>query len=183
MHQWGGAICATLLATTAIVWGQQPAVEIASVKPNRSNDLGIRIDLPGGRRFTATNVPLRELIRFAYDVQEERLIGGPDWSRSERFDVDARADRELPGWGTAGPPAEVLNILRLVLAERFHLVVHRENRELSVYALVSRVPIGSPVRICGPRASTVRARALARRLSEATRRSPPAVCGLVPARW
>jgi uncharacterized protein (TIGR03435 family) len=66
-----------------------PAFEVASVKPNQSGGLGIQINTPGVDRFTATNIPLRDLIRFAYDIQDVRLLGGPDWIRSERFDVVA----------------------------------------------------------------------------------------------
>ena len=35
------------------------------------------MQIPGNDRFTATNLPLRELIRFADDVQDVRLLGGP----------------------------------------------------------------------------------------------------------
>src|SRR5687767_6933031 len=128
-------LCATVALAAALVRGQEPAFEVASVKPNRSSELRIDVNL-AGRRFVATNVPLRELIRFAYNVQDERLMGGPDWIRTERFDVDARADYDLPAWGPSGPPADVLQMLRRLLAERFGLVVRQESRELPVYVLV-----------------------------------------------
>lgn len=113
-----------------------PAFEVASVKPNQSGGLGIQLNLPAADRFTATNVPLRELIRFAYDVQDTRLVGGPDWIRSERFDIVAKAEQPLPAWGPAGPPMPLLLMLRTLLADRFGLVVHQETRDLPVYALV-----------------------------------------------
>jgi uncharacterized protein (TIGR03435 family) len=114
--------------------------EVASVKPNRSGDLAINVDLPAPDRFSATNIPLRDLIRFAFDVQDVRLQGGPDWIRSERFDVTAKADHDLGSWGPAGPPAEVLAMLRALLTDRFALAVHRETRTLPVYALVRTRP-------------------------------------------
>ena len=132
------ALLITAMVTLAVSWAvasQRVAFDVASVKPNRSADLGIRIDLPGGNRFTAINVPLRELIRFAYDVQNVRLIGGPDWARSERFDVVAKSEQDLPAWTPAGPPIQVLLMLRMLLADRFGLVVHQETRELPTYAL------------------------------------------------
>jgi len=90
-------VCAAIVAAHVLTLGaQEPAFEVASVKPNRSTELRIQMDMPGGGRFTAINVPLRELIRFAYDVQDARLSGGPDWIQSERFDIVARADHELP---------------------------------------------------------------------------------------
>ena len=138
-------LCAALaIAVLATVSGQQPApapqtaasFEVASVKPNQSGELGIRMQIPGSDRFTATNVPVRELIRMAYDTQDVRLIGGPDWIRSERFDIVAKAEQPFPAWGPAGPPLPLLLMLRTLLADRFGLVVHQEARELPVYALV-----------------------------------------------
>ena len=141
----GSLVCAAAIGIHALSSAQEPGgqpggtarrFEVASVKPNRSGDLAINIDLPAPDRFAATNIPLRELIRFAYDVQDSRLQGGPDWIRSERFDVVATADRSLGSWGPSGPPAEALAPLRTLLAERFALAVHRETRMLPVYALV-----------------------------------------------
>ena len=129
-------LCVTIIATGVVSRGQEPSFEVASVRPNRSSELGMRINLPAARRFTATNVPLRDLIRFAYDVQEERLIGGPAWLRTDRFDIEARTDHDLPAWGPSGPPVELLRMLRTLLVQRFRLAVHPEARELPVYALV-----------------------------------------------
>ena len=137
-------VCLAVISPQALSHGQQPsalqtgapAFEVASVRRNQSGELGIRIDLPAPDRFTATNIPLRDLIRFAYDVEDRRLVGGPDWIRSERFDVVATADRELPAWGPSGPPVDMLRMVRTLLAQRFGLVVHQETRTLPVFALV-----------------------------------------------
>lgn len=117
-------VCLAALGTYTLSSGQQRATpagsaerfEAASVRPNRSGDLLIAIDLPAPDRFTATNIPLRNLIRFAYDVPEERLLGGPDWIRFERFDVIAKADHDFHlSWtperiaqGTRPPGAPIL---------------------------------------------------------------------------
>ena len=45
----------------------------------------INVNLPAPERFEAANIPLRDLIRLAFDVQDARVQGGPDWIRSERF--------------------------------------------------------------------------------------------------
>jgi uncharacterized protein (TIGR03435 family) len=107
-----------------------PTFEVASIKPNKSDDtrileLGI---LPSGT-FTARNVPLNQLILLAYDVREIQLSGGPSWINSDRFDIVAKADGGLkPG---AVPPQ-----LRQLVMERFNLKVHKETREVPIYALV-----------------------------------------------
>jgi uncharacterized protein (TIGR03435 family) len=77
-------------------------------------------------------------------VQDARLLGGPDWIRSERFDIMARADHSLGSWGPSGPPAEALAMLRALLTERFALTTHREIRTLPVYALVMASENGQP---------------------------------------
>jgi uncharacterized protein (TIGR03435 family) len=83
---------------------------------------------PGGR-FTAVNVPVRMLIRNAYQLQDAQLIGGPTWITTEKFDINAKAE---------GNPtsAQLQEMLRALLVERFGLVLHQESRELPVYVLV-----------------------------------------------
>jgi len=163
-----------LVAQTA---PQSDRFEVASVKPNRSGALNIGFDVPGPRRFTVTNAPLRDIIRFAHDVDDARLVGGPDWIRSERFDIVATSERDIPAWTPDGPPAVLLAMVRALLAERFRLETHRDMRELPIYALV----LARSDRTLGRRAvaSTVDCAAAA-----ATRPAPPAspsdppVCGM-----
>src|SRR5262245_9266481 len=66
------------------------AFEVASVKPNKGGDGRVMLGLQPGR-FNATNVPVRMLIRQAFNVQEFQIVGGPDWLGSDRFDVVAKA--------------------------------------------------------------------------------------------
>jgi hypothetical protein len=79
-----------LLAHTG---ADSPRFEVASVKPHKSDDgsFGI-LGQPGGR-FTATNASLRMLIRTAYQLQDDQIIGGPGWLSSERFDIMAKAKK------------------------------------------------------------------------------------------
>ena len=111
-----------------------PVFEVASVKPNKSGEGFIRFGLQPGGRFTAQNVPARELIRFAFNVQPFQIEGGPGWLNSDRFDVTAKADGDFPavGPGQSGPVQEMMQNL---LAERFKLKVHRETKEMPVYEL------------------------------------------------
>jgi uncharacterized protein (TIGR03435 family) len=106
-----------------------PAFEAASVKANRSGDLDARLVPQPGGRLTATNVPAAELIRFAYDLPDFQVSGGPKWLTSDRFDVVAKADGDPP-------VTEKRLMLRRLLAERFKLTAHTETRELPLYALV-----------------------------------------------
>lgn len=113
-----------------------PTFEVASVKPNKSGDGRVLFGMQPGGRFTATNVPLRELIRMAYGIQSFQLVGGPDWISSERFDVVAKAEGDVPRPVPGGPPGPMFLMVRALLAERFKLAVHNESRELPIYALI-----------------------------------------------
>jgi uncharacterized protein (TIGR03435 family) len=64
----------------------------------------------------------------AYRLQESRVAGGPNWIERDRFDVNAKAN---------GDPSrdQVQLMLQALLAMRFGLVVHRETRDLPIYAL------------------------------------------------
>jgi bla regulator protein blaR1 len=109
--------------------------EVASVKPNHSGDGPNRLALQPGGRITAENMALRNLVRFAFQLQDFQLVGGPDWIAKERFDVVAKAEHDIVPTppGTTGPGQLML---RSLLADRFKLAIHQEKRELPVYALV-----------------------------------------------
>jgi uncharacterized protein (TIGR03435 family) len=134
------ASVAAALTVTASLHGAQtpasgPSFEVASVKPNKSGDGRIMLGMQPGGRFTATNVPLRALIRQAYQLQDFQIVGAPDWINNERFDIVAKAEGDVPPAqpGTVGP---MQLMMRNLLAERFKLVTHQESRELPIYALV-----------------------------------------------
>lgn len=126
----------SLAAAYAQAPATRPAFEVASVKPNKSGEPRVMIRTEPGGRFTATNVPLRVLIRNAYGITEDaRIVDAPGWITSDRFDIVARppggTQPLIPG-GAIGP----MNLmLQALLEERFRLAVHRETRELPMYAL------------------------------------------------
>src|SRR5437867_589135 len=84
-----------------------PAFEVASIKPNNSGDGRVMLQQQPGGRFTATNVPLRLLIRNAYQLQDFQIVGGPSWISSERYDIVAKAEDgtppETPSLDRTGP--------------------------------------------------------------------------------
>jgi uncharacterized protein (TIGR03435 family) len=113
-----------------------PTFEVASVRPNKSGQPFVSLGIQPGGRYTATNVPLRLLIRNAYQLQDSQIIGAPGWVDSDRFDIVAKAEGDVPPSVPGGPPGPIQFMLRALLAERFNLKMHTEQRELPVYALV-----------------------------------------------
>jgi uncharacterized protein (TIGR03435 family) len=131
------------------------AFEVASVKRNESAAGQRGAGFQPGGRFTANNMTLRGLVAAAYGTPQPlplyRVVGGPGWIDSDRFDIDARVSTDLtdlagkPGWSPRGQ-----QMLRALLAERFRLVARQEERELPSYALVkarSDGPLGSQIAV------------------------------------
>jgi uncharacterized protein (TIGR03435 family) len=119
---------------------QQPplAFDVASVKPNKSGaeQRYIRID-PAGGGLTVSNMQLRQLITWAYQIQTFQLEGGPDWIASDRFDILAKPEREVPATGAFFDGQDPIRMMvRTLLADRFKLVMHKETKELPIFELV-----------------------------------------------
>ena len=107
----------------------EPAFEVASIKPSPLlEDGGSGRLFPNGR-YSFNNIPAISLIATAYEIPTDQIIGAPDWTRRERYDVEARTVA-----GTT--PDEAQSMLQTLLRERFNLKVHTEKRPLPVYALV-----------------------------------------------
>jgi uncharacterized protein (TIGR03435 family) len=141
-------IAAVLVAVAA--FGQTPAktleFDVASIKPSDPAARGssIMTDRVGG--FKTTNVPLKVLITFAFDVQDFQLSGLPGWAGTERFDVTATIDytggavpppdpRSMSGDELKTRDGQVRERVRSLLADRFGMSFHRESREQSMYVL------------------------------------------------
>ena len=114
--------------------------EVATVKPNKSGDPRQFIQRQPGGRVTVTNMPLRALITFAYQLAPFQLVGGPSWLVSDRFDMVAKLEGnpEFPAPGSGPDPIQLA--MRTLMADRFKLKTHRETREMDIYALVMVKP-------------------------------------------
>ena len=134
------AAIVTGLVLTAVAQAPAPnetqSFEVASVRPNTSGDNKASSQILPGGRYTAINNRARELIMRAYNLQDQQLIGAPDWISSERFDIVAKAESEFDPPESRDAPTQVQLMIRSLLADRFKLKVHREPREVDVYALV-----------------------------------------------
>ncbi len=134
----GVSIACAVAVWSSLVTAQQGATfDVASVKPNRSGELMIRLDTEPGGRFLAINTPLRSLIQLAYGIQDFEIIGAPGWAASEPFDITAKATQELPPLEgpNRGSPL-VQQMLQALLRDRFSLVAHIETRESQGLALM-----------------------------------------------
>ena len=128
-------IAAVFLAQAA----PRPSFEVATIRRNVSGaDDGAMGFQPGGR-FRAVAFDPRRMIAVAYGsgrrLQPQQVIGGPDWLSREFYDITAKVSPEF----AAGSPEQLFPQLPLfvqsLLEDRFKLRVHRERRDIPVYAL------------------------------------------------
>lgn len=133
-----------VFASSAALYAQssdvaRPRFEVASVKPNKSSEGVIRLDIQPGGRFAAIDIPLKQFIRAAYTLQLYQIVDAPSWVESERFDITAVTDRELrenTTWRPGGEYALVQLMMQSLLADRFNFRAHFEERQTQVFALV-----------------------------------------------
>jgi uncharacterized protein (TIGR03435 family) len=127
--------------------------EAASVKPTKPGDPNRKFLLTKGR-VEVENIPLRTLIGISRNLfplvairqgfvasehegtfEHDMIAGGPKWLDTQFFDIVAKADdasQYTPGF----LPDQVMVMLQALLAERFKLVTHTEQRTVPVFALV-----------------------------------------------
>jgi uncharacterized protein (TIGR03435 family) len=113
-----------------VVAAPESGFQVATIKPSDPNKAGWMLGTRGDH-FLAQHVTLADLITFSYGVHTKQIVGGPAWIRTDRFDVEGVP--EAPGRPAR---AQLQAMLRPLLAERFHLTLQPEKRELAVYALV-----------------------------------------------
>jgi uncharacterized protein (TIGR03435 family) len=127
-------IFVSLALSTSAAWGQGSKVstfDVASVRPSQHTvgpDYNNQFTyLPNG--ISGRNVTLKRLLAEAYHLQLNQ-ISGPNWLGQSEYDVDAKT--------ADGVTRDQLDqMLRSLVAERFHLAEHSEMREMRVYELVT----------------------------------------------
>jgi uncharacterized protein (TIGR03435 family) len=102
--------------------------EVATLKPSRPGEEEDANVTAG--RIDAKALALRDLIAFAYNVEDDWIRGGEKWLESDRYDITAKT--------APTASADTLRVmLQSLLAERFHLKVHKDPQPVTVYALTA----------------------------------------------
>jgi uncharacterized protein (TIGR03435 family) len=109
----------------------EPDWDVVTVKardPNENNgnsSMGMK-----GSQLALINRTVEVLIMAGYGMQKSQIVGAPHWIETERWDIQGVPD--VPGRPSV---KQMQSLIRKVLAERFGLKLHRESKELSVYAI------------------------------------------------
>jgi uncharacterized protein (TIGR03435 family) len=123
-----------LLLSSAVPARPQMRFEVASIRPSQpgtGEDARVRITED---RLEIHAYTVRDILDWLNGFQLHRVVGGPDWMSTDRYDIQAKANGPLQaGDGEAGKAA-----IMALLAERFQLQWRRETRQLP--AIVLRAP-------------------------------------------
>lgn len=102
--------------------------EVAEVRPSKPGTQS-NYEMKNGR-LEAFGVSIKDVVGFAYNLEDYMLPGGEKWLDSDKFDIIAKADPSATD-GTLRAMA------RTLLAERFHLKSHFEEQPVDVWALTA----------------------------------------------
>jgi uncharacterized protein (TIGR03435 family) len=114
--------------------------DVAIIKPTDPNSRMSRFQMQPGGRLVAEGMPLRMLINRAFNTNNNDEIAGlPPFASTERYDITAKAPSDGP---TAGPMdmAAVAPMMLTLLADRFKMKHHTEERPVTAYSLMAAKP-------------------------------------------
>jgi uncharacterized protein (TIGR03435 family) len=127
------------------VMGQEmaktPEYDAVSIKPHQAEGDRMMMRMQtSGDRYSSSGASVKGLIQYAYNLKSEDQISGAGAVGDKRFDVEAKIDADTVAALAEMPLAESDAVRRKMmqgmLADRFKLKVHHENKELPIYALV-----------------------------------------------
>lgn len=163
---WGGALLALVLAVTRCANGQSapaavprpaapqsaskaslslppnPTFDVASIHPNKSDHTARThiMSYADQGHFVAINATPMQLLQYAWALADSRILAAPDWTRSSKFDIEAKSDPAFATQLGAIPydaaKTQLLKMVQALLNDRFHLASHMERRHLPIYNLV-----------------------------------------------
>jgi len=131
-----GKLFGIALATAAALAQPQtqptarPVFDLASIKPAPPDERTWGYHFEPGGRMVVSHFSLGDLMLIGWHILPLQVVGGPAWLYSERYDIEAKAD--------GNPNSDESRLmLQSLLADRFHLAIHRETRELPMYVLLT----------------------------------------------
>jgi len=125
-------LCMLVLVSVPTFGQSTPANPTFDIADVRVSDRQINVGVTGNTirdgRYELHNATMVDLIRTAYGVEAEKVVGGPSWLELDRYTVIAKAP----------PPTSVNDarlMLRALLADRFKLALHEDTRPLTAFVM------------------------------------------------
>jgi uncharacterized protein (TIGR03435 family) len=106
-----------------------PGFDVATIKPSAPDAKGKGFGFRGGH-FVTFNTNMNDLIAFAYGLHSKQIVDGPAWFGTDLYDIEGKPDAE------GRPNLKQMGLMvQKLLADRFKLTFHHDQRELSVYVI------------------------------------------------
>ncbi len=118
-------IFAGLLLSCSLCLAADPSFDAASIRMTGGGVQPVIETAPG--TLTIRNHSLLDTIGWAYDTPLFQITA-PAWVNEERFDVLAKAEG-------GGDETKIKLMLRKLLADRFGLQVHNDQKEMQIFAM------------------------------------------------
>ncbi len=112
-----------------------PKFDVASIKPSPPDE-GNTMMMFIQDGISIHGVPIKMLLRESFGIEDDRILGEPGWTKSARFDIEAKVSAEDAPKLKALKMDQRRSMLLPLLEDRFGLKYHHETRELPMYALV-----------------------------------------------
>lgn len=121
------------------------AFDVAVVKPASPDERGTQIQIRGSQ-ININGASLDFLITWAWDTSDGRLSGAPDFLKKDRWDILGKVAVDDPSSGpepSRPPPIDIDDLrqmLKTLLADRFELKVHDDEKPADAYTLLAANP-------------------------------------------
>jgi uncharacterized protein (TIGR03435 family) len=131
------------IVTTVLVFGQG-GFDVVSIKPSDPLSNRMHIGIGSSGSFEAGGVNLMSLIAQAYDVRGFQIVGGTGWMNDDKYTIVTKDETKDPTGAELSAMSDerrqqlydrMMGKVRAMLADRFQLKIHRETKEMPVYAL------------------------------------------------
>lgn len=140
-HLWKAVVAALILAldparaqtatpVQRMATDAHPSFAVATIKPHDPNYPRRQGWNFIGDRVRIDNQTVASILMYAYSINPHQFAGLPEWADKFAYDIEGTTD-------TPGQPnrTQQQEMLQKLLAERFGLKLHREQRPLNVYAI------------------------------------------------
>ncbi len=125
--------CAALLAVTAFAQEGEPAAKFLAADVHHSiktRNSFLNGPFLRGTRYEMHFATLLDMIAEAYHMDNNDVFGGPSWLEMNQYDLIALVPEHTKH-------EETRAMLRQLLAERFHLAVHKDTKPMPAYAITA----------------------------------------------
>jgi uncharacterized protein (TIGR03435 family) len=117
--------------------------DVAVIRPSAPDAKGLNIMINGSGQITVQGASLETLITFAWDINDQMIADAPKWLDDDHWDILGKASTDAataPGGPPLLDPDDIKVMLRSLLADRFKLKVHNEDRPTDAYTLMAVNP-------------------------------------------